>query len=149
MARTGCRIWLIGMLLVLLPALCCASLPTNHLQRIELHPKQQFTRVTLKLAADPRFVIVPLAGNRLRLQLHDTTGRLFRGLRRYADRNIGGLVVSQRGSDLVVTVALSPQGVGWRLVHLEGVPALSLDVGPLLQTRPLQPMQPGRERIWG
>ena len=148
-ARTGCRIWLIGMLLVLLPALCCAALPPNHLQRIELHPKQQFTRVTLKLAADPRFEIVPLAGNRLRLQLHDTTGRLFRGLRRYADRNIGGLVVSQRGSDLVVTFALSPQGVGWRLVHLAGVPALSLDVGPLLQTRPPQPMQQGRERIWG
>ncbi|MDY0383149.1 tetratricopeptide repeat protein [Trichlorobacter sp.] len=150
LARTGCRTWLIGSLLVLLvPVLCCASLPPNHLQRIELHSKQQFTRVTFKLSADPRFEIVPLAGNRLRLQLHDTTGRLFRGLRRYADRNIGGLVISQRGSDLVVTFALAPQGVGWRVVHLAGVPALSLDVGPLLQARPPQPMQPGRERIWG
>lgn len=141
--------WLISSLAALMPALCFASLPANQLQRIELLPRQQFTRVTFKLSADPRFEIVPLAGNRLRLQLHDTTGRLFRGLRRYADRNIGGLVVSQRGNDLVVNIALSPQGVGWRVVHLAGVPALSLDVGPLLLPRTPQPMQPGRERIWG
>jgi TolA-binding protein len=146
----GVRICLIGCLAALLmPALCLASLPVNQLQRIELHPKQHFTRITFKLSSDPRFEVVPLSDNRLRVQLHDTTGRLFRGLRRYADRNIGGLVVAQRGSDLVITFAMAPQGVGWRVVHLEGVPALSLDVGPLLQTRPPHPSQPGRERIWG
>lgn len=148
--REGGRTCLLaGLVTLLMPALGFASLPGNQLQRIELHPKQQFTRVTFKLSADPRFEVVPLAGNRLRVHLHDTTGRLFRNLRRYADRNIGGLVISQRGSDLVVTFAMASQGVGWRVVHLEGVPALSLDVGPLLQPRPPHPLQPGRERIWG
>lgn len=149
--REGSRICLIGSLVALLtPALGFASLPGgNQLQRIELHPRQQFTRVTFKLSADPHFEVMPLAGNRLRVQLHDTTGRLFHGLRRYTDRNIGGLVVAQRGSDLVVTFAMAPQGVGWRVIHLEGVPAVSLDVGPLLQPRPPHPSQPGRERIWG
>lgn len=140
--------WLVAGLLILLPAQGLASLPANQLQRIELRPGQQFTRLTFKLSEAPRFEIVPLDGQRLRVQLHDTTGRLFRSLRHYADRNIDGLAISQRGNDLVVTLAMAPQGVGWRLVHLPGVPALSLDVGPLLQARPSHPQQPGRERIW-
>lgn len=141
--------WLTVMLVLsLMPAAGMAAIPFNQLQRLEVRPKQQFTRITLKLAADPRYDITTLPGNRLRVQLHDTTGRLYKGLRRYSDRHIGGLVLSQRGSNLVMTFAVAPKGVGWRAVHVDGVPAVTIDVGPLLEPRPPHPLQPGRERIW-
>lgn len=147
--RSWCAVSLVAFLVLLMtPVQSSAVVPTNQLQRIEVRPKQHFTRVTLKLATNPRYDVVALPGNRLRIQLHDTTGRLFKGLRHYSDRNIGGLVVSQRGSDLVMTFAMAPQGVGWRAVHFDGVPAVSLDVGPLLEPPPLRPVQSGRERIW-
>lgn len=142
-------VWLLALFVLLVaPATGGATIPANQLQRIELRPRQQYTRVTLKLTTDPRYDVTVLSGNRLRIQLHDTTGRLFKGLRRYSDRNIGGLVVSQRGNDLVVTFAMAPKGVGWRTVHLDGIPAISLDVGPSLESRAPYPMQAGRDRIW-
>jgi len=146
-AVLGCGLLVLPLLLVV-PAMSAAAIPTNHLQRIEVRPKQQFTRITLQLTSNPRYEVTSLPGHRLRIQLLDTTGRLFRGLRRYADRNVGGLVLSQRGSDLVMTFAMSPKGVGWRVVHLDGIPAVSLDIGPLLEPSAPKPMQPGRERIW-
>lgn len=146
--RLVCRVALLIGLGLLMPAVALASIPLNQLQRIEVRPKQQFTRITLKLASDPQYDVITLPGNRLRVQLRDTSGRLYKGLRRYADRHIGGLVLAQRGSDLVITFAMAPQGVGWRAIHVEGIPAVSIDVGPLLEPRPLHPQQPGRERIW-
>ena len=143
-------VWLqlLLLLLAVLPSQSSAAIPVNQLQRVELRTKQQFTRITLKLVTSPRYTITSLPNSRLRVRLHDTTGRRFKGLRRYADANIGGLVLSQRGSDLVVTFAVAPKGVGWRAIQVDGVPALSLDVGPLLEPQPLHPQQPGRERIW-
>lgn len=141
--------WLFALCcMLLLPGVSSAALPVNQLQRIEVRQKPQFTRVTLKLRDNPQYAVTNLPGNRLKVRLHDTAGRLFRGWRRYSDRHIGGLVVSQRGDDLVVTFAMAAKGVGWRVVHCDGVPALSLDVGPLLVEQPLRPLQAGRERIW-
>lgn len=135
-------------LLVGLPEFAAAAIAANQLERIEVHPREHFTRIVLKLAADPEYDVVALPGNRLRLRLHDTTGRLFKGLRRYSDHNIGGLVLSQRGDDLLMTFAMAPKGVGWRAIHLDGVPAINLDVGPPWEPQPLRPQQPGRDRIW-
>ncbi len=147
--RPRLGVWLVALCAVLsAPALGRAAISANQLQRIEVHPKGHFTRVILKLAADPDYDIVALPGNRLRVRLHDTTGRLFKGLRRYSDHNIGGLVLSQRGDDLMMTFAMAPTGVGWRAIHLDGVPAINLDVGPPWQPQPLHPQQAGRDRIW-
>lgn len=145
---------LVGWLLLLvltcavLPSASYAAIPVNQLYRVELRSKPQFTRITLKLLSSPHYTITSLPNHRLRVRLHDTSGRRFKSLRRYSDAHIGGLVVSQRGSDLVVTFAVAPKGVGWRAVQVDGVPALSLDVGPLLEPQPLHPLQAGRERIW-
>ena len=132
---------------VAFPQSACASLP-NNLQRIDLYHKKNYTRITLKLSGEPRYTVVKLSGNRLRVYLQDTSGPLFKRLRQYSDPNIGGLLLSQRGNDLSVTFAVAPKGVGWRAVHVDGLPALSLDVGPLfVQSSTVLP-PPGRERIW-
>ena len=135
-------------LLLLLPSIASAAISGNQLHRIEVRQRPEFTRITLKLQDNPHYTVTSLSNNRLRVRLHDTSGRIFRNLRRYSDRNIGGLVVARRGNDLVMTLAMAAKGVGWRAVHSDGIPALSLDVGPFLEAPLPRPSQPGRERIW-
>ncbi len=129
-------------------AWCAVDIPVNHLERLAVHPKVGYTRIVLTLQDTPLYTISIKAGNRLRIRLLGTTGPRFRYLRSYSDRAIGGLVLAQRGPDLTVTFAMAPTGVGWRAVHLDGVPALCVDVGPSLVPPPLRPSLPGRERIW-
>ena len=131
---------------VFLPAQSMASLP-NHLQRIDLVQRKNFTRVTFKLAGEPEYQILKLPENRLRVHLKDTDGARFKKLRHYADRNIGGLLVSQRGKDLLVTFRVAPKDIGWREVHINGLPAISLDIGPMFVRSPLKNSQSGRDRI--
>lgn len=137
-------------LVIALVALCLstdaiAAIPGN-LQRIDIRVKQQFTRISLKLTGEPAYSVSRLPGNRLRIHLQNTTGRPLKRLRQYSDPHIGGLVLAQRGSDLTITFAVSPKA-GWRAVHLDGLPVLSLDVGPLFAgAAPSAPA--GRERIW-
>jgi len=56
-------------------------------------------------------------------------------------------MVSQRGDDVVVTFAIAAGRVGWRTVHVAGLPALSLDVGSLFAASTRPSALPGRERI--
>ncbi len=121
-----------------------AAIPTQ-VQRIAVRPKLHFTRITINLTAEPSYTVQALPGGRLRIRLHGTTGTLFKQFRRYSDPYIGGIVVSRLGDDLVLTFAVAAGKVGWRVVHLEGLPTLSLDVGPLFvaSSTPL----PGRDRI--
>ena len=134
-------------LVLLLPLTSYASLP-NQIHRIEVHAKPRFTRITVKLSEEPRFIVSKIPGNRLRIRFSDTSGPRFRSLRSYSDSNIGGLVVAQRGNDTVVTFAIAAGRVGWRTVHVDGLPALSLDVGTIfLAGAPGRQALPGRERI--
>jgi TolA-binding protein len=123
-----------------------AAVP-NQIQRIEVLPKSHFTRITIKLASEPQFKVSKIPGNRLRIKLSDTSGMLFKPLRRYSDSNIGGLLVSRRGNDTVITFAIAPNRVGWRTVHVDGLPALSMDIGPLFNGSSARLVLPGRERI--
>jgi len=132
--------------LVLFPHCADASIQ-NQIHRIEIRPKSSFTRITIKLAEEPHFRVSRIPGNRLRIRFSDTSGAPFRSLRRYSDANIGGVLVSQRGNDTLLTFAIAANRVGWRMVHVDGLPALSLDVGPLFSGVTAHPALPGRERI--
>ncbi len=123
-----------------------ASVP-NQIQRIEIRTKPSFTRITVKLSDEPRFKVSRLPNNRLRISLKDTAGSLFRPLRRYSDRHIGGLLLSRRGDDMLITFAIAPEKSGYRVVHVAGLPMLSLDVGPLFTESGPRAVLPGRERI--
>lgn len=101
----------------------------------------------MKLSSEPDYSVIQLPGKRLRVSLKNTDGSLFKKLRRYSDKNIGGLLLSQRGKNLTVTFQISSGSVGWRDLHLSGMPALSLDVGPLFATSPVKNLHTGRERI--
>lgn len=142
--------WLLPMFLcalLLVPHLAAAAIP-NHLQRITVRPKSHFTRITIITASEPAFEVTGIAGNRLRIRLRDTDGILSRQYRRYSDSNIGGLVLSRGGNDLLITFAVAPGRVGWRATHLDGLTTLSLDVGPLFAApEGGQRALPGRERI--
>lgn len=136
---------------VLLGAICTASAASAaipaHVQRIAIRPKPHFTRITINLTAEPSYAIHMLPGSRLRVRLHDTTGALFKQLRRYSDPHIGGIVVSRLGDDLALTFAVAGGKVGWRVVHFEGLPTLTLDVGPLFIGNSSSLPLAGRERI--
>lgn len=123
-----------------------ASIP-NQIQRIEILPKSHFTRITVKLVKEPQFKVSRIPGNRLRIRFSDTSGKLFKPLRGYSDANIGGLLVAHRGDDTVITFAIAANRVGWRTVHVDGLPALSMDVGPLFSSSSARLVLPGRERI--
>lgn len=142
----------VGLLLCLFLALivsprCADASIQNQIHRIEIRPKSSFTRITVKLAEEPHFRVSRIPGNRLRIRFSDTSGAPFRSLRRYSDSNIGGVLVSQRGNDALLTFAIAANRVGWRMVHVDGLPALSLDVGPLFSGLTAHPVLPGRERI--
>jgi TolA-binding protein len=124
-----------------------AAIP-NHLQRLEVKPKQNYTRITVKVDEDPNFEVSQLPGSRLRIKLTDTEGPIYRRFKSYSDKNIGGIVTKRKGRDLYLTFAIAPRGVGWRVVHFDGIKAFSVDVGPMFEPKPLQPTLPGRERIW-
>lgn len=144
------RLWLFSVC-SLLWAFCSAS--TAHaaipaqVQRIAVRPKAHFTRIAINLTAEPSYTVQALPGGRLRIRLHGATGTLFKQFRRYSDPHIGGIVVSRLGDDLVLTFTVAAGKVGWRVVHLEGVPSLSLDVGPLFVGNSSSLPLPGRERI--
>ena len=138
---------LLVLAVLLMPLASYASVP-NLIQRIEVRAKPRFTRITVKLSDEPRFKLSKIPGNRLRIRFSDTSSRLQKSLRAYSDTNIGGLVVSQRGNDTLLTFAVAANRVGWRMVHVDGLPALALDVGPVfLANTSGRKALPGRERI--
>lgn len=130
----------------ILPANAYASIP-NRLYRIDIRPQKNFTRLTLRLADPPHYRLVAIPGNRLRLVIQDTGGTLFKKFRRYSDKNIGGLVLKQRGNSLLVTFQLS-QKAGWRDLSRNDISAITVDVGAPFTPGPPQPTLAGREKIW-
>ncbi|MDD2308348.1 MAG: tetratricopeptide repeat protein [Desulfuromonadaceae bacterium] len=130
----------------ILPAKAYASFP-NRLYRIDIRPQKNFTRLTLRLADPPHYRLVAIPGNRLRLVIQDTGGTLFKKFRRYSDKNIGGLVLKQRGNSLLVTFQFS-QAAGWRDLSRHDISAITVDIGAPFRPGPPQPTLAGREKIW-
>lgn len=145
--KTLLVILLAGSLSVLcIPPAAHANVP-NRVYRVDIRPKKDYTHITVRLEGPPRYSLAALPGNRLRLIMQDTGGPLFKKFRRYSDPNIGGLVFSRRGDNLLMTFQVAP-GAGWRNINFEGISAITLDVGK--QFRPEQPRLfiSGREKIW-
>lgn len=142
----GLSTWLI-LLFVLIVAPGVEASVSNQIQRIDIREKPSFTRISVKLSGEPRFKVSRLPNHRLRISLFDTDGSLFKSLRRYSDHNIGGLLLSRRGNDMLITFAVAPGKDAWRSVHVDGLSALSLDVGPLFNRNASRPLLSGRERI--
>ena len=130
---------------VLFPQLACASLP-NHLFRVDIRPKRNFTRLAIQLENTAGYTVAQLPGNRIRLVIKNTDGPILKKIRRYSDSNIGGVVLSRRGNDLLATFQIAP-GTGWRDISREGVSAITLDFGKTFN-QPAAPPLAGREKIW-
>jgi TolA-binding protein len=131
--------------LSLIPDKAHASIP-NHLYRIDIRPHEVFTRITVRLEETPQYILSIIPGNRLRLVIQDTGGPLFKKLRHYSDKNIGGLVIKKRGDSLLVTFQIS-QKAGWRDLTRPDVSAITVDVGSPFKHGVPQPSFVSRERI--
>lgn len=123
-----------------------ASVP-NTLYRIDIRPKKDYTRITIKLENPATYSVSALPGNRLRVVISDTDGTLFKKYRKYSDSNIGGLILSRRGDQMLVTFQIA-SGAGWRDVSNDRVSAITLEVGRKLNRAATNACLPGRERIW-
>lgn len=143
----------IGCLALVLALFCPGAVsaapdaPLNRILRVEIKNVKHLTRITVACETEPRYTVTSLPGDRVRIRFSNTDGALFKNKRRYSDSNIGGLVFRRSNNDMVLTFAVAPQRVGWRVVHASGVAALSIDIGPKLGERNLPPVLPGRERI--
>jgi TolA-binding protein len=138
---------LAGSLSVLfVPSASYANVP-NQVYRVDIRSKKDYTHIIVRLENSPRYTLTSLPGNRLRLIMQDTTGPLFKKLRRYSDSNIGGLIFSRRGDNLLMTFQIA-SGVGWRNINFEGVGAITLDVGKRFSPGPPRLYISGREKIW-
>ena len=123
-----------------------AAIP-NSIYRIEIRPKKDFTRLTVRMAAPPKYSLMAIPGNRLRLVIQDADGTLFKKFRRYSDKNIGGLLLKKRGDNLLVTFQFA-QSAGWRDDTQPDVSAITVDIGAVFKHGAAQPAFPGREKIW-
>src|SRR6185369_13223600 len=147
LARALPVMMLAGLLSVpLVPVAACAYVP-NQVYRVDIRPKKDYTHITVRLESPPRYTLTTLPGNRLRLIMQDAAGPLFKKFRRYSDSNIGGLVFSRRGNNLLMTFQVASD-VGWRDVSFEGISAITLDVGKKFNPGPPHLFIAGREKIW-
>jgi len=138
---------LASLLSVIMLSSAYASLPSNNLQRVSIRHHKNFTRITLCLENQPHYTVSSLPGNRLRIGLTDTGGPLLRKFRRYSDANMGGIIISRRGDNLLLTFQIAA-GRNWRDVSLDGFSAITLDVGKQFGAPQPPAYPPGRERIW-
>lgn len=138
---------LAGLISILILSPAHASLNSNSLHRISIRPGKNYTRITLAMENQPRYSVTGLACGKLRIILSDTDAPLRRKFRHYSDSNMGGVVVSTRGDDLMLTFRVAP-GCVWRDVSLDGVSAITLDVGRQFGSPQPVVYRPGREKIW-
>jgi len=131
---------------LLVPSAAQANVP-NRVYRVEIRPKKEYTHITIRLQKSPNYTLTAMPGNRLRIVMQDTGGPLFKKLRRYSDPNIGGLMFSRRGENLLLTLQIA-SGAGWRDLNFEGISAITLDVGKPFKPGPPTPFIAGREKIW-
>jgi TolA-binding protein len=141
-----CSIPLLALALLLLPGSAGASIQ-NHLYRIDIRSHKDYTRLNIRLSEPPNYRLVAIPGNRLRLEIRDADGTLYKKFRRYSDKNIGGLVIKKRGDNLLVTFQVSTMA-GWRDVSRSNVSAITVDIGSSFKPRTPHPSLAGREKIW-
>ena len=138
---------LAGFLSVLLMCASAQAAAPNRVQRVDIRQKNGYTRIVLGLESSPDYTISAVTGNRLRISIQGTEGPLFKKFRRYSDVNIGGLLFTRRGDNLLVTFQTA-SGAGWRELHSYGGSAIVLDVGRKFAPPSPRPSASGREKIW-
>lgn len=135
----------IACFICLIPSSAEATI-SNRLHRVEIRPKNGYTRLSFQLENYSPANVVSLPGSRLRVTIKNTNGPLLKKFRRYSDRNIGGLVFTQRGDELVITFQVA-RDVGWRSYNFDGVENVTVDIGQQFATPPVMSSVAGREKI--
>lgn len=137
---------LITLVSALFPGQASARIP-NNINRIEIRPEKDFTRLTVRMSDAPQYSLSAIPGSRLRLVIQDANGTLFKKFRRYSDKNIGGLLLKIRGDNLLVTFQIA-QSAGWRDITRPDISAITVDIGARFKPGVPTPVRTGREKIW-
>jgi len=141
-----CLFFILAAVMIVAPREAQASV-SNAVYRVDIRPKKDYTRITLRLAESPAYTLSAIPGNRLRLVIQDACGTMFKKYRSYSDSNIGGLLFSRRGGSLIVTFQIAPKA-GWRDLSRQDISAITLDVGAALKPVSSNAYPVGREKIW-
>ena len=146
--RTACP----GPLRLLLILLACA-LPVsaqaeqeNRLRRIQVLPRQGFTRINLFFQAPPDYTL-RLTPGRIRLDIRGADAPTFKKFRAYADRQLSGVFTSARAGVLSVSIPLREAEPGVQAISYGNPSVLSLDIGPAVRRTRQVDIAPGREPI--
>lgn len=128
------------------PGEAASSIP-NHLYRIDIRSEKDYTRLTIRFAAPPQYILAAIPGNRLRIVIEDSGGTLYKKFRRYSDKNIGGLVIKRRGNNMLITFQIA-KNVGWRDLTRPEIAAITLDIGGQFKSGAPKPSLASRDKIW-
>ena len=140
-------VFLVSLLIVLAPLSARASIPVNNLLKISIRPHGSFTRISLGMQNQPNYEVIGLPGGKVRVSLPDTDGPLLKKYRRYSDSRMGGVIISRRNNGLLLTFRIA-SGHAWRDVTMDGLNAITLDVGRQFGAPQAVTHLPGREKIW-
>lgn len=121
--------------------------PANQILRINVANVNQLTKIKLLFEQEPSYTLTRLSDNRIMLRFHNTKAAPFVQKKTSSAANISKLVLKHTGNDTLLTVTLASPGLGWRVVHVGTVSALSIDAGAALASSEKATVLPGRERI--
>jgi len=65
---------------------------SNRVQRVDIRPKNGYTRIVIGMKNIPAYTVTALTGNRLRIAIEGADGPIFKRFRLYRHTHIGRLV---------------------------------------------------------
>lgn len=147
--RTPGPLPILGLLAILLACAFPASARAqeeNRLRRVAIHPHQGYTRVNLFFQDPPDYTVRLLPG-RVRLEVRGADAPSFKKLRSYADPQLSGVIVAEKGGVLSVSIPVRDPRAGVQAISCGNPEVLSLDIGPGVNRATRVDIAPGREPI--
>ncbi|MDY0301142.1 MAG: tetratricopeptide repeat protein [Trichlorobacter sp.] len=122
--------------------------PANRLLRINAVNNNQLGKIKLTFEQEPHYTLTRLSDGRVMLRLHNTKTAPPDKKQSTFTNNISKLVLRQAGDDTLLTITFASQAIGWRVVHVGDIAALSIEAGTALGLQGAKTaVLPGRERI--
>jgi len=142
----GRCLWLLLVLLACALPVTAEAQQENRLRRVQILPRQGFTRINLFFQDAPDYSVSQLPGQ-IRLTVKGASTPAFRKFRAYTDPQIGGVFCSGRGGGVRVVIAVKGGGSAVQALSYGNPTVLSLDVGPAVKRVQQPDIAPGREPI--
>ncbi len=153
-AGEGCSgIRLAGLVMLVIASawvlpIAASATQVAHLRQVEIRTRAAGTGIILKFNSSPPYQISSPSRRTARITFPQAESPLFRKLRRYNDKYIDGVTITQRGPVVSCTVSLRKEGTGIRIREVKEMNLVILEVGRSFRQVDSLPIRPERERIW-